>query len=318
MRHVHEPGLRTGGSSLSAGWTGRGPCGGRRRSSACWPFALIVWQLAIPRPYYTGTDSVDISSVVANVNPGQTLCVPGLDLPAGTGQVQLALVCPAATSGSRCQCDRLAGGKTTVSRAGGPTTGGGTRRSSVHRSRLRAESPASVPATVCVRPLDGPVGVGGMAGLPSAISRQARRCAGRTARRGLVPAASREGALAVCLGWRDLLRAALFRPGVVGPWTYPVLLFVSCCSLAMGCDCWHALRARPAALRVYGRTASWAAVITLVAFVNAGSWALITPVFNAPDEPDHFAYGQYLATTGHAPRVRPMRAPNIRLTRCSP
>ena len=39
-------------------------------------------------------------------------------------------------------------------------------------------------------------------------------------------------------------------------------------------------------------------LIALIAFANAASWALITPAFNAPDEPDHFAYGQYLATTG--------------------
>ena len=64
-----------------------------------WPAALvgvvmlglILWQLAIPREYFTGTNSVAISSVVANVEKGQTLCVPGLQLPGETGRIQLAV-----------------------------------------------------------------------------------------------------------------------------------------------------------------------------------------------------------------------------------
>ena len=45
--------------------------------------------------------------------------------------------------------------------------------------------------------------------------------------------------------------------------------------------------------------------IALIALANAASWALITPAFNAPDEPDHFAYAQYFAETGHAPERVP-------------
>ena len=39
----------------------------------------------------------------------------------------------------------------------------------------------------------------------------------------------------------------------------------------------------------------------LVALLNAGSWAFITPPFLALDEPAHFAYVQYLAETGRLP-----------------
>ncbi len=46
---------------------------------------LIVWQVVIPREYFTGTDSVGVASVVANLEKGQTLCVPDLNLPAGPG-----------------------------------------------------------------------------------------------------------------------------------------------------------------------------------------------------------------------------------------
>lgn len=39
----------------------------------------------------------------------------------------------------------------------------------------------------------------------------------------------------------------------------------------------------------------------LLAFVSAACWSLITPPFLAIDEPDHFAYVQYLAETGRLP-----------------
>src|SRR5207244_8699062 len=48
------------------------------------------------------------------------------------------------------------------------------------------------------------------------------------------------------------------------------------------------------------RRAPLGLAIALLAFVNAGAWALITPAFDAPDESEHFAYAQYLAETGHA------------------
>ncbi len=47
-----------------------------------------------------------------------------------------------------------------------------------------------------------------------------------------------------------------------------------------------------------------ARVCALVAFLNAVCWSLITPPFQAPDEPDHFAYVQLLAETGSLPWLR--------------
>jgi Predicted membrane protein (DUF2142) len=46
--------------------------------------------------------------------------------------------------------------------------------------------------------------------------------------------------------------------------------------------------------------AAW--VCALVAPINAVCWSLITPPFQVPDEPDHFAYVQQLAETGTLPR----------------
>jgi 4-amino-4-deoxy-L-arabinose transferase-like glycosyltransferase len=49
-------------------------------------------------------------------------------------------------------------------------------------------------------------------------------------------------------------------------------------------------------------TAAW--VCALVACLNAACWSLITPPFQVPDEPSHFAYVQELAQTGSLPRTR--------------
>ncbi|HEY6779986.1 MAG TPA: DUF2142 domain-containing protein [Thermoleophilaceae bacterium] len=46
-------------------------------------------------------------------------------------------------------------------------------------------------------------------------------------------------------------------------------------------------------------TTAW--ICALVAILNAGTWALITPPFQVYDELDHFAYVQSLAETGHPP-----------------
>jgi hypothetical protein len=46
-------------------------------------------------------------------------------------------------------------------------------------------------------------------------------------------------------------------------------------------------------------TAAW--ICALVAVVNAVCWSVISPPFQLPDEPDHFAYVQHLAETGRLP-----------------
>jgi 4-amino-4-deoxy-L-arabinose transferase-like glycosyltransferase len=46
-------------------------------------------------------------------------------------------------------------------------------------------------------------------------------------------------------------------------------------------------------------TAAW--VCAALAFVNAACWSLITPPFQSPDEPDHFAYVQLLAENHRLP-----------------
>lgn len=57
------------------------------------------------------------------------------------------------------------------------------------------------------------------------------------------------------------------------------------------------------ALRWIRRVPLAAWVCASVALANAISWSLITPPFQVPDEPDHFAYTQVLAATGRPPTL---------------
>jgi len=266
-------------------------------------FAAILWQLAIPRPYYTGTDSIDVSGIAVYVKTGQKLCVPGLYLPAGTGQVRMAVY--AQQPIVKAEMSVVAQGVTTSARVSG-AIGPGSQAFLLAPIPLRDSSPQYVPASVCLRPLNGAMGVAGMAGLPYgyvASSLDGSPVLQRIAV-WFLPPAGRERSLLASAG-AIFSRAALFRPGIVGAWTYPLLLFVV---LPLSWLVSLLLLARAAVgrpLRLRGREVHTSAVIALVCFANAASWALITPVFNAPDEPDHFAYGQYLATTGRAPARTP-------------
>ena len=53
--------------------------------------------------------------------------------------------------------------------------------------------------------------------------------------------------------------------------------------------------------RLFKRVPVAAWVCAIVATMNAACWSLITPIFQGIDEPDHFAYVQQLAETGHLP-----------------
>jgi 4-amino-4-deoxy-L-arabinose transferase-like glycosyltransferase len=286
---------------------------------------LILWQLLIPRPYFTGTNSIGTGSVVAGVGEGQELCIPQLNLPRGTSGVRLALFSPTVPV-IRAAVSVSSAGRTAVTTASAPV--------SANRANLDAYFPspppvpsgaASVPVKVCVAPLNGPVGVGGTANLQygqePATLRSRQMLAAHTLARGhgrpapgaqlgnrvsvwFLPPAGSERSLLASMG-SIFSRAALFRPGFVGAWTYPVLLFallpatwlLSLLLLVRGAS------GRPLTIR--GRQLRTGLAIWLIAFLNAGSWALITPAFQAPDEPDHFGYVQYLAETGHEPSKTP-------------
>ena len=93
-------------------------------------------------------------------------------------------------------------------------------------------------------------------------------------------------------------RAALFRPGWVGSWTYWMLLCLVTPALGY------------AALRLLtggaGRRAT-AIAIGAFAFVNGAAFATLSPAFQAPDETEHMAYVQMLGETGSRPTLVPGR-----------
>jgi hypothetical protein len=62
-----------------------------------------------------------------------------------------------------------------------------------------------------------------------------------------------------------------------------------------------------AALRRIPR-AAW--VCAVVAILNAASWSIVSPPFEVPDEPSHYAYAQLLAETGHLPQGSTGRFPS--------
>ena len=269
---------------------------------------LIAWQALVPRPFYTGSNSVGVRSVVANLQTRQTLCVRGLYLPAETGRVQLAVFAHRATFAA--QVTVSSAGRRYFSRMVGAP--GPTSLAFASAAIPKTPSaPAATPASVCIAPLDGPIALGGMIGLQSNQTPallDGVPDANRVSVWFLPPAGVERSLLQSAGAIFD--RASLFRPGFVGPWTYPVLLFfvlplawlISLCTLA---GCLSERRSLLGFCRAHAL-----ALVVLVTFLNAASWALITPAFDAPDEPSHFAYAQYLAETGHAPdRTQTARQP---------
>jgi 4-amino-4-deoxy-L-arabinose transferase-like glycosyltransferase len=256
--------------------------------------ALILWQLLIPRDYVTGTNSVGVRSIVGMVERGQSLCVTDARIPAGTGGVRFAGFGAPETQVS------------VTARAGGRTVTGETVNTPGPGDRLnldadfgeRIGSEHGTPATVCLTVDQGAMQIGGMADLQG--DQVANRLDGRAFRQRvalwyLPPAGDQRSLLSALPDVFD--RAALFRPGFVGPWTYPLLLFVLLpLTWALGL----VLLARAAGGR--GGRLRPALLIALIAFVNAGAWALITPISDTPDEPDHIAYVQHLAETGEQPQ----------------
>jgi len=256
------------------------------------PLTLILFVLClVPHDYYTGTNSVRTRDFVQPVKAHQTLCVRGLNLPANTGRVQFELV----TSGAQPPLLlrlRTAEG-TIVSRLASRPAAPGTRAKVAFPIARRPSTPDAVPATACVTP-DARVTFGGTLNIGGAAPTVDGKPQISSIAVWFLPPQGDERSFISQLP--DIVqRAALFRPGVVGPWTYWVLLLLLLPAAGV-------LGIRLLARADEARTWRIAGGIFLAAFMVSTSWALITPPFQAPDEQDHFAYVQHLAETGKAPR----------------
>jgi 4-amino-4-deoxy-L-arabinose transferase-like glycosyltransferase len=254
--------------------------------------ALFAYAL-VPRDYFTGTNSLTSRSIVADLTSGQRLCVRGLTVPAGTGQVRFkggAIEDPARTVVVEVVTPR------------------GTFRGGYPGSRLVAAGQAGVidvpigrvardaPAQVCIIPRGGRASIGGIIGVEGndvAPTLDGKPFFNRVAIWFLPPKGERESLLARAPAIAH--RASLFRPGIIGAWTYWILFLGALPALAIGSVALLARAAADVPARIPRGLAIW-----LIGFACAASFAIITPIFQAPDESDHFAAVQYLAETGHA------------------
>jgi Predicted membrane protein (DUF2142) len=259
--------------------------------------ALLVFYCVRPRPYYTGTNSVETDSYVVPATAGEPVCVPDLQIPAGTGDVRLSVI-SATRLRPALSMTLHAGGRTIRAALAARRIGADRISDADFRIPLTPSAPATRAASLCVSaagvvnwggtPLPAvPVDPPSAGGAPLAARIAVWYLRSPHAQRSY---AGQLGAI--------FARAALFRPGFVGAWTYWLLLFAVAPATAL-------LAVRCLALAVAERARRVAAWLFAIAAVNALCWALITPAFQAPDEVDHFAYVQSLVQRGVGPSHEP-------------
>jgi 4-amino-4-deoxy-L-arabinose transferase-like glycosyltransferase/heme exporter protein D len=268
------------------------------------PIAIVVLvALLQQREYFTGTNSVAPRDGVIIVKANQTLCIPRVELPAGTGAVRIV---------EDSQQSRRPQIRMTVATDTGQffiSTRDGSPRNGLQSVDFpiptTPRSPLFVTARVCVTPAAGYIVGLGRATLQSNDLPVLLDGQPMPDRIGVffLPPNHHKRSLLSHMG-EMFHRAALFRPSWVGAWTYWLLLFAVFPLAAYAGLRMMALADSPARRRL-----PLFAGVVLVAFVVAGSWALITPAFQSPDEPEHFGYAQYLAETGRAVDLNPGTRP---------
>jgi hypothetical protein len=295
--------------------------------AALGPVALIAFYCLRPRDYYTGTNSVEAYTYIAEAHAGEPVCVPGLMIPAGTARIRLQLVSrtrvrPALRLALRLDVptDSVAGNRGGGSGSG--PVGSGSIRTAGARTIDSALAPMTVPSNrisaavftlpgLSIQTSERPASLCLTAGdlvnwggtpLPAPPS-SAPPTLGGTPVAGRIavwyePPAGSARSYASRIG-QILARAALFRPRPVGAWVYALILLIVLPGLALA-----AVRCLAVAVAGGGsgigarRTAAW---LFAIAALNFACWALITPPFQAPDEVDHFAYTQSLVQRGETP-----------------
>jgi Predicted membrane protein (DUF2142) len=267
------------------------------------PFVLLTAFYCLrPRAFYTGTDNVEVYTYVAETPAGAPVCVPGLRIPAGTGRLRLQLISRTTVRPKLRLALTLDGKRAhTINSELSPSRVAANRISAaVFTIPTLPSKPAQEPASLCLTAA-GVVNWGGtpLVAVPvqspptlSGAPLKARIAVWYEPRPGVSRSyISRAGEI--------LRRASLFRPSPVGPWLYVLMLVVVLPALALAAVRFLALAAAGRGVR---GLAGW---LFVIAAVNFASWALITPVFQAPDEVDHFAYTQSLAERGQAPSRNP-------------
>jgi hypothetical protein len=266
---------------------------------------LIAFYCLHPRPYYTGTNSVEAYAYLASTASGEPLCVQDLHLPARTAGVQLVLRSPTRLR-PELKMTLLLRGRRLSSRLAPRRVPPDGLSSAVFAIPETPGRPTEVPVSLCVTAA-GFVSWAGtsFASLTSSLS---PTIAGHRLPAGIaIWYLPRQGARLsyVQRAGEILRRASLFRTDLVGPWLFVVMLLVVLPLLAFASVRFLAVAVasggRPSRA---GRLRS-GAVLFIIAAVNFACWSFITPLFQSPDEIDHFAYTQALVERGAGPSRDP-------------
>ena len=260
------------------------------------PLILLIagWCL-VPRHYLIGTNSVDTITYVAPTPAGKAMCVSGLTVPAGTARIQLdALSRTPIRPALHMQLS--IGGRQVQSSLPATSIGPSLKSSPSFDIPQTPSEPAAQSASSCIRAGDlinwGGVTVDQPGFPPTPTVAGASIGLARVTVRYL-PQAGVKRSYVGELG--DILsRASLFRPGFAGPLLYVVMLFALLPVLALAA-------VRLIALALAGEQRRFAVWLFSICALNAMCWALITPAFHLPDEVDHFAYVESLATHLRSP-----------------
>lgn len=240
----------------------------------------------------TGTNSVGIGTVIADVNPGQKLCVRDLLIPKETGRVGLWMFGQQIRAGARYDAwVQLESG----------------RRLTLESPRVRAETgfdffslaaplkQDAVRASLCVVPTSVKMGVGGasvqrLPGAPVSLLAGSPLVGKDVAVRYDLPAtASRSFA--------SVLVSSLSRSTTFEPWFGRILTWISLPALLLLIY----LVTRVAATADRRTTRALVVGACGVAFVHAAAWSVLLAPLHGADESEHFGYAQHLAAAGERP-----------------
>lgn len=255
--------------------------------------ALIVIALVQPRVVYTSTNSVGARSIVQTVSKGQTLCVPGVPLAGGTGEVQLGYGVSGAAPTVKVRA--VLHGRTLASGSYTGIPGNPPARATIPISPTLPSNLGDPLGSICMKVVNGgSMLLAGFATLPT--NGPAPKLDGKPTESSiavwLLPPKGAERSLID--SWASAMRhLTIFRPGFAGVDFYWVLFLLVLPLLSYAGLRLLAVSREPGRRLVLG--------LVLISFIGSASWAITTAAFDGPDESEHFAYTQYLAETGKAP-----------------